>query len=675
MAALDESRPISGSETRQAAMGTIAAVSFPRPWLAGLFLVLCGAAAYSNSLAGPFVLDDCGDIEANPAIREPWPIWRPVVSQVDGQMRIHSRPVVVLSFAANYAIGGLATRGFHVTNVVIHLLAGLTLLGIVRRTLLLSRQERYASSATLLALAVALLWVLHPLQTQAVTYIVQRYESLMGLFYLGTLYAARALATSSGSSAWGWGAASVTACLLALGCKEVAVSAPVIVLLFDRAFIVGSFREAWRRRRTLYAALAATWLVFIPFFLFFSGGAGLLSGQEGWAGFKQDKPWRLYALNQPQVILHYLRLAVWPEGQCLDYAWSATPDLSRLWPSLLILGALVACSAWLLIRRPRCGFLGAWFFLILAPTSSVIPINDLAFEHRMYLPLAAVVTAVVFAAFELQSRMRPTATATASPQWIGLVAIVAVILGTLTFLRNQVYGDALMLWSDVAAKRPENGRAHANLAPLFARNGQPHLAVEHIQETLRLMPFVANDPMLQRDWGSCLMQLKQGELAVPHFLRSIASDPNDADTHLNLAAVLASLGYRTAARFELQAALRLNPELRGKAAKTEDGSNIEINAQRRALAQYVAGELGTGLNPVLEHPADLCRCEYEIGAALLKAREYEAALTHFAAATNLHPDDSLTQQLDHARQTAVQALAGGVEQPPRQSAGSQTQRP
>ena len=245
----------------------------------------CGALAYSNSLEGPCVLDDCGDIEVNPAIRESWPIWRPIARTVDDRLRIHPRPVVMLSFAANYAFGGLDTRWFHVANVAIHLVSGLLLLGIVRRTLLLPQQQRYAPWATLLALAVALLWTLHPLQTQAVTYIVQRYESLMGLFYLATLYAALRYATAVGSSAVGWGAASVTACLLALGCKEVAISAPLIVLLFDRAFIAGSFREAWRCRWPLYACLAATWLVYIPFFLSFSGGGGLLSDQKGWAGF------------------------------------------------------------------------------------------------------------------------------------------------------------------------------------------------------------------------------------------------------------------------------------------------------------------------------------------------------------------------------------------------------
>ena len=312
---------------------------------------------------------------------------------------------------------------------------------------------------------------------------------------------------------------------------------------------------------------------------------------------------------------------------------AAIPDLGRLWPSLLILGALLAVSVWLLVRHPRCGFPAAWFFLILAPTSSVIPINDLVFEHRMYLPLAAVVTVVVFAVFELWNRWCWAAVepAVASRRWIGAVAIVAATLGTLTFLRNRVFADALTLWSDVVTKCPENGRAQANLAQLLAWRGQPRQAVEHFQEARRLMPFAADDAKLQRDWGSCLMQLEQGELAVPYLLRSIGADANDADTHLNLAALLAPLGYRTASHLELEAAMRLNPVLRGEFSNATDATHHDLDMRRRSLAQHVAGQLGAGLNYVLEHPADPCRGEYEIGMALLKAGEYPAALTRFAA--------------------------------------------
>lgn len=174
-------------------------------------------------------------------IRCTFPNWRVVVNtSPGGKISLHSRPVVMLSFAANYAISGLRPWPFHLTNLVIHIFAGLLLFGIVRRTLRLESMARFAETATPLGLVVAIVWTLHPLQTQAVTYVVQRYESLMGMFYLGAMYAfIRAVDTPA--QATGWFTACVASCALAMGCKEVAVSCPLMILLYDRTFVSGSF--------------------------------------------------------------------------------------------------------------------------------------------------------------------------------------------------------------------------------------------------------------------------------------------------------------------------------------------------------------------------------------------------------------------------------------------------
>ena len=203
------------------------------------------ALAYSDALYGEFVYDDQHDIVDSPQLRSLWPIWRPIARQdLHGGWHVHPRPLATLTFAVNYAWSGLETWSYHATNIGIHMLAALTLFGIVRRTLLLPRCGRTAAEADAGAFVVALLWALHPLQTQAVTYIVQRYESLMAFFYLLTLYAA--IRASSSSRPRIWSAVSVGACLAALACKEVAVSAPLIVLLYLRTFVAGSFGEAWR---------------------------------------------------------------------------------------------------------------------------------------------------------------------------------------------------------------------------------------------------------------------------------------------------------------------------------------------------------------------------------------------------------------------------------------------
>ena len=154
------------------------------PWLATAVIAIAAVAVYANGLGGPFVFDDNSDIVENTSIRHLWPPWRAVVAHAKGKTYLCTRPVANLSFALDYALGGLHTLPYHLTNVAVHLAAGLLLFGIVRRTLLLPRlQERFGPAATPLALTAALLWTVHPLNTQAVTYVVQRYESLMGMFY------------------------------------------------------------------------------------------------------------------------------------------------------------------------------------------------------------------------------------------------------------------------------------------------------------------------------------------------------------------------------------------------------------------------------------------------------------------------------------------------------------
>ncbi|MGD1021058.1 MAG: hypothetical protein ABSA12_17265, partial [Verrucomicrobiia bacterium] len=201
-----------------------------------LLLVLTGLWAYHNSLTGPFIYDDWLSIQKNPTIRHLWPIWQPLSPPHAGGITVEGRPLINLSLAVNYAIGGTNVRGYHALNLAIHILAGLTLFGIVRRTLLQPRlRERFGAVADELALAVALIWTVHPLQTESVTYIIQRAESMMGLFYLLTLYGfIRGTASPLPRL---WHGLCIGACALGMASKEVMVSAPLMVMLYDRTFV------------------------------------------------------------------------------------------------------------------------------------------------------------------------------------------------------------------------------------------------------------------------------------------------------------------------------------------------------------------------------------------------------------------------------------------------------
>lgn len=227
-------------------------------FLAGAILVLAALAAYHNSFSGPFIWDDLLSITDNPTIRHFGSALSP-----PNDVGVGGRPIGNLTLALNYALGGTEVWGYHAFNLLIHTLAGLTLFGIVRRTLQRPvLNERFGTFALPLALAVAVIWTVHPLQTEAVTYITQRYESMMGLFYLLTLYCfVRSVESAAPAK---WQILSVVACLLGVMSKEIIVTAPVMVLLYDRTFVAGSFLEAWRRRWRYYLGLASMWLLLVP---------------------------------------------------------------------------------------------------------------------------------------------------------------------------------------------------------------------------------------------------------------------------------------------------------------------------------------------------------------------------------------------------------------------------
>lgn len=423
-----------------------------------IVIIFAGLLAYADSFSNPFVLDDERSILTNQQIRELWPLTVPLSPPAESP--VARRPLVNLSFALNYAAGGLDAEGYHVANLGIHLLAALALFGVVRRTLALDRlAPRFGAHATDIAAASALLWMLHPLHTEVMNYVSQRTTSLMGLFFLLTLYCSlRGLPPAHGR----WRAAAVLACAAGMACKESMVTAPVLVVLFDGVFVFGSIGAAVRRRRALYAGLASTWILL---------AALMASGGRTTVGFDAGvSPWS-YLLNQFPVLLQYLRLAVWPRALVVDYGLPqplAVADV--LWPAAAII-VLAAATIVAMRYRPAAGFLGAAFFVTLAPTSSIVPIvTEVGAERRMYLPLAALVILVVCAAYRLgrtalprmapRMGVRDPAGAMRIGAWLagGAVACVGALLATGTVLRNIEYESPESLARTVVERRP-HGRA------------------------------------------------------------------------------------------------------------------------------------------------------------------------------------------------------------------------
>jgi protein O-mannosyl-transferase len=514
-----------------------------------VLIVVVGVLVYLTSFQGVFLFDDDSAIVNNPYVRSLWPLADAMNSPP--QSSVAGRPLVSLSLAVNYALGGLRPWGYHAFNLAVHILAGLTLFGIARRTLLTPRMRRqYGGAAPQLAGVIALIWVVHPLQTESVTYVVQRAESLMGLFYLLTLYCA--VRSFDAVRPRPWCLAGVLVCMLGMGTKEAMATAPLAVLLYDRVFVADSFRQIAARRRGLYAGLAATWLLL---------GVLVVTGpRSDTAGFGLNylTPWE-YARSQFGVIVHYLRLCFWPHPLCLDYAWPVAQKAGEIIPQALLVAALLAGTVWALYRRGALGFLGAWFFLTLAPTSSIVPIRDLAFEHRMYLSLAAVVALVVAMGWWVIGKIA------ARPAWshshrqvVAILAVVALVvpLGYAALCRNLAYKDTETMWRDVLATRPGNARAHCGLAFTLAAQGRLNEAVEHYMISLRINP---GDAITHNNYGGVLANMERYDEAAGHFAEAVRLHPKFAIAQVSLGNALHLKGDLEAALAAHRKAIEIDP--------------------------------------------------------------------------------------------------------------------
>lgn len=509
-----------------------------------LLLLLAGAAVYANSLRGPFIFDDNHTIVNNRHLRHLWPLTRSMSAPPDSG--VAGRPLVCLSLALNYAFGGMDVRGYHVFNLGVHLLAGLTLFGLVRRTLLSpafhGRLSEPAASWT--AMLVSLLWLVHPLTTDAVTFISNRSESMMALFVLLAIYGVNRAASAPRPARWQ--AAAVASTLLGVMCKEVAVVIPVLALMYVRIFLRDPNEPSRRIRWTwMFAGMFLTWVVTIALLM----TVDIVSK----AGLREVvSPWH-NLLTQSGILVMYLRLAFWPHPLVIDYDdWPIATSVSQVWPQGLCVVALLLLTVWALRRRPMLGFLGAWFFVTLAPTSSVLPLaTEIATERRMYLPLMAVATLAVLALHRFVGRKSRRVEAMA-------VAVVAVTLGILTMLRNNTYADARMMWEDVLAHRPQNARAHTNLGVELAGTNVDE-AIEHHLISLHFRPDSVDT---HNNLGMALAMKGRLEEAAAEFRWVLERHPNLADVRANLGAALGEMGRLDESIEQLKRALELDPNLR-----------------------------------------------------------------------------------------------------------------
>ena len=581
-------------------------------------LVVATLVVYANSLHGPFVFDDASSIVTNPTIQDLTSLGT-VLAGPPTNVTAQGRPIFNLSLAVNYALGGTDVVGYHVANILIHALAALCLFGFVRRTFALvgmGAERRVRLDAPyLVAFLVALLWAVHPLQTESVTYVIQRAESLMGVFYLLTLYAfVRSVETERWQTRWQ--VIAVGACALGMATKEVMVTAPLMVWFFDRTFVAPSFAAALRRRWKFYAALGATWLIVVG--SLWEGG-GNRGGSVGF-GVGLD-PWA-YWLTQFQAVATYLRLTLWPDPLIFEYGTFVVGGLGDVAVEAPLVLTLLAVTVHGLSRRSAVGFAGAWFFGILAPTSLAPGTTQMIVEHRMYLSLAAVLVVGVAGSFRwLGSRVR---------RWLvaGWLA-VALVAGGLTVRRNGDYATDIGLWRDTVAKRPENPLAHFMLAGALERTGQMEAALASYIEALRLKP---NFSVGQENLGELLLKLGRRGEAIERFEAALRLQPEYADAHMNLGNALVAEGRLADAVPYLREAARIAPRM--AEMRFNFGNALAAAGQQaEAIAEFKAALSLNAVNPAVHAAAN-----YELANLLAISGRPAEAVPHYEAVLNARPD-------------------------------------
>lgn len=487
-------------------------------------LVIAAALAYWPALDSPFLFDDRPAIIENASIRTLAPS---TVLSPPNDTPVAGRPLTNLTFALNYAAGGVNPRAYRLTNLAIHILAGLLLFATVRRALHLPRlNERFGEHATDLAFAAALLWTLHPLHSEVVNYVTHRNESLMGVCYLLAMYASlRAAARDSER----WTAVAVVAALAGVFAKESIVSLPAAVILIDRLLIYDSWSQLFRARRALYAGFAAMWAVL---------GIMLSTGARSAVGFDGGTSAWVYLLNQAQLIPQYLKLALWPRDLVLDYGMPQALALGDVWLQGLFILALIVLVIVALVKAPAVGVLGAWFFITLAPTSSIVPIStEVGADRRMYLPLAGIMLLAVLALSSWGLRHVRLYVTT---------AVVAAAMMAGVVVRGREYASPLMMAETIVERWP-SGRGHFLLGSLLLEAGRRREGMAELELSRRDYPG-ALFAIATEQLGSG--QMAAGIATIQQFLELMPNHVNSVPAREMLAAGYAAQGNTAAAEAE-----------------------------------------------------------------------------------------------------------------------------
>ncbi|MFA5162199.1 MAG: tetratricopeptide repeat protein [Elusimicrobiales bacterium] len=487
-------------------------------------IIVASAAAlvYCASMRGSFHLDDFAHIVDNPAIQS---LSNPAA--VLGYFP--SRALAFAAFAANYAVNGFNAAGWHIANIALHMAASLLCLLLVRRL------------APPAALPCALYFAVHPLQTEAVAYIYQRSAILAALFYMAAIYLYFGFRDANDRRKL---AGSLLCALAAYFSKENSLSLPAAVAAAELIYFSGDGKTALKRAAPyMLLWLPALWAV---------AHSGTFVDIEKLRGRQAAAPLEYFA-SQPFVLLQYLRLAVFPAGQCLLH--DIKPAGGLLSARFLLPAAAItalACAAFARFKNNKAAVFGlSWFFITLFIESGFIPLQDLMFEHRMYLPIMGLALFFVAASDEIFG-----------PRRIIHFALIAA-LGITAFARTLVWSGEFSLWADNAAKSPRLPAPYNNLGAAYLDSGNNE------QARLLFEKSIGADPHFGQAWnnmGLALYRLGRKEEARAAFQKAALLGPDRDDALNNLGNMLFAGGDYAGAAAQYRLALGFNPRNR-KAAR------------------------------------------------------------------------------------------------------------
>ena len=580
-----------------------------------LFFSAVTLVIYSNTFNSPFVLDDLRKIEDNPAIRVDQ--FAPMEIMKAGFQSSRMRPIAFMTLALNHSLHQYNIYGYHVVNVAIHIITGFLLYLFFSATLkTASIQHRYRRP-DLIAFFAALAWLVHPIQTQSVTYIVQRTNSLATLlFMLAFLFYIYGRQTSRARYKWIWFIASAIAWALSLGCKQITAILPFIIFIYEW-FFFQDLNKDWIKKRLKY--VPAIIIFFILLILVYTNFSPLEKFKtfHDYANNEFTATERL--LTQFRVVIWYISLIIFPlpSRLNLDYDFALSHSLIDPITTILAFGAiggLLALAGFLAKKERLIAFCIIWFFATHLIESSILPLA-IIFEHRNYLPsmlVCLVPVVLVYHFFKID--------------WlkIGLLCALVVVLSAWTHQRNRTWENKVTLWTDVVQKSPNKARPNFNLGAALSEQNRDAEAIPLYQRAIEINPNLAQPHI---NLGRALEHQDRIEEALEHYRTALRIKPDLPEAHHNLGAIMEKQGRSEEAIEFYQNALKIRthyaPAYFGLANVLVTEGRVEEGIRNYYLA--------------IQFKPDYAEAHNNLGGIYLKSGEYEKATQHYIAALRVKP--------------------------------------